>query len=106
MKKALLDQIEVTSQGHLQIRIRKVVDVGGEILDLGFHRTVINVGDDPGFSMEIVNNHLMAMGFAPLDENSVDRISKFAELAATPELVDAYRSQISQGDGDGSLPIP
>ena len=47
-KKVVVDKIEVLEQGQLQVRTSSIVMEDGVELSRGYHRHVLNPGDDVG----------------------------------------------------------
>ena len=47
-KKVVVDKIEVLEQGQLQVRTSSVIMEDGVELSRGYHRHVLNPGDDVG----------------------------------------------------------
>ena len=89
MKKAELDSVTVTREGHLEVRIAKCVNVDGEEIFLGWHRTVVEVGGDVDAHMATVNAHLNTMGVNALPEESMAELKSYASIAATPQRLQA-----------------
>lgn len=94
MKKTIIDQIEVTREGHIQVRMRKQIIDGEETFDLGFHRTIVECGGDVEKQMELVNQHLSGMGFAGIEANNVAEIRAHANVAFTPSRITAHKAKI------------
>jgi hypothetical protein len=92
MKTTIIDQIEITSQGHVQVRMKKLfVDTDGSVTELGYHRTLVEVGGDCDKQIGVVNAHLAQMGFGPVSIKEIAALKAHAQLAATPERIAAYR---------------
>lgn len=94
MKKTIVDQIEITKDGHIQIRMRKQIVDGNAVFDLGFHRTSIECGGNVEAQMNAVNAHLANMGLGPVHDDEIDQIKSHAALAFTPEKIAAHKKRI------------
>lgn len=91
MKKTILDQIEVTKDGHIQIRMRKQVIDGDSVFDFGFHRTFVECGGDVDKQMALVNAHLAQMGFGVISAKEIAEIKQHAQIAFTPDRIQAFK---------------
>jgi len=63
--RTIIDRIEIEPQtGNVGVRMRKqVVDDQGHVLASEYHRTMIHAATDPIKQMDVVNEHLTALGF-------------------------------------------
>ena len=75
-KIAVVDKIEVTESGHVQVRTATRIVEGGAILSQSFHRHVVAPGDD--YSQE--------------DE----RVRAICAAVHTPEVIAAYQAPQEQ----------
>lgn len=89
-KRTLVDQIEVTRDGTLQIRLVCQVVDGATVLVSHYHRTVLEPGVALADQIAAVNAHLANMARAPVTPAEVARIAKIAAAAHTPEVVEAF----------------
>ena len=64
-KRTVIDQIEVTRDGTVQIRFALLLVKDGTEIDCKWHRTAIELGGDVDAQLAVVNEHLAAMGKAP-----------------------------------------
>ncbi len=103
MKKANLHSITVTPEGHLEVKMAKSVDVDGENILLGWHRTVVEVGGDSDAQMAAVNSHLMEMGFSAVPEQELIDVKAHAAIAAKPEKVKAFRDLMAAASIDKNV---
>lgn len=60
-KQTVLDQIEITRNGILQIRIALELVENDTVINRRWHRTAIEPGGDVGAQMANVNKHLTQM---------------------------------------------
>lgn len=92
-KKTIVDQIEVTQGGHVQIRFAVQLVEDGKVIDSKWHRTSVVPGGDVDAQIAVVNAHLESMGKARvIDTPGVDRIKAIARVAHTPAAVAAFRA--------------
>lgn len=88
------DQVEITSDGHFQVRLRKeIVADNGEVIASGYHRTTIECGGDIDAQMKAVTLHLETMGFGTLDNAFSDELKGYAKIKWTPEVVKAAKDK-------------
>ena len=89
MKSLIIDQIELTQNGTIQVRMHKLSSDGDNI---GNHRTAIEPGGDIDAQMAAVNAHMATENFAPIPQADVDRLKSIAAAAWTPEVIAAYQA--------------
>lgn len=87
-KTVVIDQIEITQSGVMQLRFLKLSSDGDPI---GYHRTVIEPGQDAQAALDATNSALEQMGFARLSEEHADRIKSFVPVAHTEKVIAAFR---------------
>lgn len=75
VKREIVDKIEVTEFGHVQVRTATRIVENGTTISQSFHRHVIAPGDD--YSKEDV------------------RVQGICAATHTPEVVEAYRAALS-----------
>lgn len=76
-----IGKIEIV-QGGLQIRLSLLVKNGDAILSEQFHRTSMEFGGaGVQAQMDLVNQHIGQMGWPPVPQSDIDRISQFYDLA-------------------------
>ena len=79
-KRTIVDQIEVTRDGHLQIRMRKQIVDGDVVHEMGYHRTSIEPGGDCEKQLEMLNEHLEAMGYSTVSDKDWGRVRTIAAV--------------------------
>lgn len=87
---ASVDQVEILPDGHIQIRMRKMMPVGDQERNYGFHRTVMPPGGDVVDVIEAVNQHLSSMGFddgVDGDDPLLERLVSVIPVVQTPVAV-------------------
>jgi len=98
-KKTVVDQIEITRSGHMQIRFGKLLVEDGKEIACQWHRTVIEPGADVDAQIEFVNSHLIDMGYPAIED--ISQLKRHAEVAFTPEKVAKHKKL--QGDNASSI---
>jgi hypothetical protein len=91
-KKSIIDQIEITRTGHIQVRFGLLLLEGDAEIDKKWHRTSIEPGGDVDMQMAAVNTNLIQMGKEPVSVSEIARVKVLAHAAWTPGvLADANR---------------
>jgi hypothetical protein len=70
-----IDQIEVVSNGSVQVRTKTVITENGQIIGQSFHRHVVCPGDDYS--------------------NEDARVQAICDATQTPEVIEAYKAAIA-----------
>lgn len=83
-KRTIVDQIEITRDGTVQVRVGLLLVEDGKEIDCKWHRTAIPPGGDVEAQMAAVNAHLVAMEKEPLAPAAIDRIKRYAAVEAAP----------------------
>lgn len=73
-KQTVIDQIEITRRGDVQLRLGLLLVEDGNEIDSKNHRTIIPFGQGVGEQIAAVNQHLVAMGYPPVSERDVRRV--------------------------------
>ena len=95
MKQLIIDQIEVTQNGTVQVRMHKLSSDGDMI---GNHRTAIEPGGDIDAQIAAVNNHMATENFAPIPDADAAKLKAIALAAWTPEVIAAYQAGVKDGN--------
>lgn len=97
-KQTVVDQIEITRNGTIQLRIAKeLVDDDGTILTSSWHRTSLPPGHDIDAQMAAVNAHLtQGLGFPSVSASDIDRVKTLAAPAWTDDVVQAYLDEVAK----------
>ena len=90
-KQTIVDQIEITRSGHIQIRFGLLIVEGGVELSHEWHRTAIEPGGDVDAQMAAVNANLVSLGKAQCPATEVIRVKAIVGVVHTPAVVEAYR---------------
>lgn len=91
LKRAIVDQIEVTADANIQVRLRKQILDGESVIELGYHRTVVECGTSCDAQFDAVNRGLEKLGFPPVI--GWDRVRNIANTVFTKEAVDAWQAK-------------
>lgn len=94
-KQTVLDQIEITRNGVIQIRLGLELVEDDKILSNKWHRTLIEPAGDIKAQFALVNSHLEMMNEAAVSEADIGKIVMQAAVAWTPEVVTAYQAQLA-----------
>lgn len=95
-KRTVIDQIEITGNGAVQVRFAKLLEEDGVALtEPQYHRTAVQRDGDPLAQMDSVNTHLQAMGLAPVADSDVARIAAVHASLATLEQSPAYLATLA-----------
>ena len=75
-KQTVVDQIEVTRNGTIQVRIALELVENGAVLNYKWHRTAIDAGGDVDAQMAAVNAHITSeqMNEQPVSPADIARI--------------------------------
>lgn len=87
MKKTIIDQIEITRVGQINIRMVKQIVDGDDVIDIGYHRILVEVGGDVGMQMSLVNEHLQTMGFLPVESGEIKWLQDISSIAFISEKI-------------------
>lgn len=109
-RKVILDQIEITRSGHVQVRMLKAVVDNGKIVASEYHRTVVEPGADPDARLAAVNASLATMDtpWPPVAVVEWQRVRQHCTVAHTPEVVAAHKAALEaafQPATPGALPV-
>lgn len=83
-RKTIIDQLELTRDNTVQVRLMLLLVEGDKVLSHKYHRTAIPVGVPACMQMAEVNTHLHEMGEERLPNKEVLRIEKFCDFCQTP----------------------
>lgn len=92
MKSLIIDQIEVTSNGTVQVRMHKLSSDGDL---LGNHRTSItptsDVNTQVNAQISAVNAHMATENYSAISDADVAKLTAICNAAWTPAVVEAYQ---------------
>jgi hypothetical protein len=92
-KQLIIDQIEVTNNGTVQVRMHKLSSDGDL---LGNHRTSItpatDVNTQVNAQISAVNSHMATENYSPISDTDVVKLTAICNAAWTTEVVAAYQA--------------
>lgn len=93
-KRVVVDRIEVTNAGAIQVKFDKQLVENGEKISGEPHRTAFTPGCDIAAQMAAVNLHLSQMtpSWPAVDASAEARIAAIAALEWTPEVIAAAQA--------------
>jgi hypothetical protein len=89
MKQLIIDQIEVTSNGTIQVRMHKLSSDGDLI---GNHRTSLPPATDINAQVATVNAHMATENYSAIPDADVVKLTAICNAAWTAEVVAAYQA--------------
>lgn len=81
MRTIRLGQIEMRSNGSVGVKLMKQVEEDGEVLFSEPHRTEILQGGDVDAQMDVVNQHLEAMGYPAVPAGDIAYIKALINVS-------------------------
>ena len=88
-KSLIIDQIEVTSNGTIQVRMHKLSSDGDVI---GNHRTSLPPATDINAQVAAVNAHMATENYSAISAADVVKLTAICNAAWTAEVVAAYQA--------------
>ena len=89
MKSLTIEQIEVTNNGTVQVRLHKLSSDGDLI---GNHRTSLPPATDINAQIGAVNAHMATENYAPISDADVVKLTAICNVAWTADVVTAYQA--------------
>jgi len=89
MKSLIIDQIEVTNNGTIQVRMHKMSSDGDLI---GNHRTALPPATDINAQVATVNAHMATENYSAIPDADVAKLTAICNAAWTAEVVAAYQA--------------
>ena len=89
MKSLIIDQIEVTSNGTVQVRMHKLSSDGDLI---GNHRTALPPAADINAQIGAVNAHMATENYSAIPDADVVKLTAICNAAWTAEVIAAYQA--------------
>ena len=88
-KSLIIDQIEVTNNGTVQVRMHKFSSDGDL---LGNHRTSLPPASDINAQVSAVNSHMATENYSPISNADVVKLTAICNAAWTAEVIAAYQA--------------
>ena len=89
MKSLIIDQIEVTSNGIVQVRMHKLSSDGDLI---GNHRTFLPPATDINAQVSAVNAHMATENYSAISDADVAKLTAICNTVWTAECIAAYQA--------------
>jgi hypothetical protein len=89
-KQLIIDQIEVTSNGTVQVRMHKLSSDGDL---LGNHRTSLPPATDINGQIAAVNAHMASENYTAIPDAHVVKLTAICNTVWTDEVVSAYQAE-------------
>ena len=89
MKSLIIEQIEVTNNGTVQVRLHKLSSDGDLI---GNHRTSIPPAGDITAQIGAVNAHMATENYSPVSAADITKLTAICNAAWTAECIAAYQA--------------
>jgi hypothetical protein len=88
-KQLIINQIEVTSNGTVQVRMHKMSSDGDLI---GNHRTALPPATDIDAQVAAVNAHMATENYSAISASDVYKLTAICNAAWTPAVIAAYQA--------------
>ena len=88
-KSLIIDQIEVTSNGTVQVRMHKMSSDGDLI---GNHRTTLLPATDINAQVNAVNAHMATENYSAIPDADVVKLTAICNTVWTAEVIAAYQA--------------
>lgn len=90
-QRTIVDQLEITRTGTVQIRLAIIVEADGVELSCAYHRTSIEPGGDVDAQIAAVNSHLQSMKLGPIEPDGLSYLKPIVEAAQTKEKIQEFQ---------------
>jgi hypothetical protein len=97
-KQTIIDQIEVTRNGTIQVRFGLLLVEDGKEIDCKWHRTTLPPGVDVDAQLAAVDAHMAAMNKGRIDVARLPELKSIVQLVHTPARVKAFRDAVAAAD--------
>jgi len=93
-KQLIIEQIEITNNGTVQVRMHKLSSDGDLI---GNHRTSLPPATDINAQIGAVNAHMAEENYSAISDADVAKLTAICNTAWTADVVSAYQAQQAAG---------
>lgn len=98
-KRTTVDQREVTANGIIEVRLRKEIVEDCKVLSFGYHRVVINPGEDVSAVLSPVHKDLADnYGYPALAVDEIEKISRLVAIEHTDAVVLIFQAQAEEAN--------
>jgi len=94
-KQFIIDQIEVTNNGTVQVRMHKLSSDGDLI---GNHRTALPPATDISAQVSAVNADMARENYSAISASDVAKLTAICNAAWTAEVVAAYQAAVAAAE--------
>jgi hypothetical protein len=91
-KSLIIDQIEVTNNGTVQVRMHKLSSDGDLI---GNHRTILYPATDITAQVAAVNAHMATENYSAISASDVAKLTAICNATWTAEVVASYQAEVA-----------
>jgi hypothetical protein len=102
IQRTIIDQIELTRGGTVQLRLARQVVVNDTVLTSEYHRAALEPGTDLEAAIPVIHDHLRQLGSAEVDPQEWDRLRRLIQLEHTPAVVAAFAAN-KQAAGERAM---
>jgi hypothetical protein len=98
-KKTVIDQIEVTRSGHVQVRLAILVIEDGIEISSRWHRVTVDPGGDVDAAIAAVNTDITTrdtLKASPIDAGKIPLLKSICKVAHTPEVIAQHKIKEKQ----------
>lgn len=95
-KQTTVNQIEITQNGTVQVRVGLELVENGNVLTQRWHRTLFPPACDIDAQFALVNTHLIQQGENPVTQIDIDKVRAHCSTAWTPQVLAAYAASQNQ----------
>jgi len=90
-KSLIIDQIEVTNNGTVQVRFHKFSSDGDL---LGNHRTILPPATDINAQVAVVNAQMATENYSAISASDVTKLTAICNAAWTEAVISAYQQSL------------
>jgi len=91
-KQLIIDQIEVTNNGTVQVRMHKLSSDGDLI---GNHRTALPPATDINYQVAAVNSQMATENYSAIPDADVVKLTAICNTVWTAEVIAAYQAEVA-----------
>jgi hypothetical protein len=88
-KQLIIEQIEVTSNGTVQVRMHKISSDGDLI---GNHRATFPPASEINTQISIINSQMATDNYSAISDADIAKLTAICNAAWTPEVIAAYNA--------------
>lgn len=104
-RRTIVDQIEITRDGAVHLRLAKQIVDGDIVLTSAYHRTAFEPGADLDAAIPVIQAHLKQMGEAAVGPAEWARLRRVVAMEHTPDAIAAFKAK-QEAAAQQRLPPP